>query len=1061
MSTDLGLDPSDPLNLLLHNSQNTDSNMEESGVSQNDGASPPDWAQLSSLWDGTDSGVGSLKPYPDLMDFSELNTLPMDMDFNPAMALEPGSLNSFNPSIHFSYEEAQAFQNVSAEMIPPQFSFTFQAALNASDSSFSSSAPSLSPPESPNKERRLSVASSSSSSGVSLSPVLESLASPSSSTSYASSDAPSPPSVKAEPKGSPASKPLDPAAEIAEAVRQSAGVMLAVPMSADLSSQVLAQSIAMAAQNKPSLPRMPRSTPRSPISSSSSAASTPPPATPPMSQALPNKLTIDAKPISTASSSSSSSSLSTPTNAMPPLASATSTTGTRPKTSHTTIERRYRTNLNARIQSLRMAVPALRVLEDRDGGNGKKIKKNLKDGVYLKGAGIGIDTEDGTTVDVIDERGFVDGVKVARKCSKANVLGKAVEYIRVLKKREMRLKAEQNGLKALVCGLVGGPALLKEWEQRWREQFGGEEKDEVEGEDAEEEDSDDEEGDEDDEVGRKRKRAKTSAPAKKPAERKPAPPAVAPVLPAELGVPGGPAVPEKRKRGRPRKVQPPPIPVATLAPHMPHQQAAALHQQQFQQQQHQLQLQQQHQQQQQAQPDQVMLPPNVQPQGQAPQYMLAVFALFSFFNSPITSQYTSQGSSQHSGMVLTPPLALAPEIVSQLVPPAPAESSSRFLQMGWAWKDYFQVLHLAVSVLVLGTFLWSWLGLTLRKKREESKKPEAVNWTQVCNEAVLKGETGSLSTISLAGMYHALSSKTATISQLTSLSLAIHTSGGPLSLLSRFKAHSLWNTAKTQSTLLHTKRSLTPPAKTVEKLVFESFTLEEAVKTLEDASERDKTNGETPLEPIGVLGAVLVKQRVKQHLGVLFVEAVSLLQDEVVVVAEKEDGRDQEEEGKKFEVEVRRTVEAAKELGGWIEQLGRTLERVWKSSSLVDVEDLPFSSPSPSSSPTEDESSENGIEGEIQSLLTALVLYRKLFSGTTTPTVSSLLISPPPSPTGRVAKDGSVGGGGGALLSLRKALGSRVFEDGDKEGSMEDARDKVVDLIVDTERRGRSVTPLA
>ena len=40
----------------------------------------------------------------------------------------------------------------------------------------------------------------------------------------------------------------------------------------------------------------------------------------------------------------------------------------RPKTSHTTIERRYRINLNVPIQSLRMAVPALRVLEDREGG---------------------------------------------------------------------------------------------------------------------------------------------------------------------------------------------------------------------------------------------------------------------------------------------------------------------------------------------------------------------------------------------------------------------------------------------------------------------------------------------------------------------------------------------------------------------------------------------------------------------------------------------------------------------------------------------------------------------
>lgn len=74
----------------------------------------------------------------------------------------------------------------------------------------------------------------------------------------------------------------------------------------------------------------------------------------------------------------------------------------RPKTSHTTIERRYRTNLNARIQSLKASVPALRVLDQNT-------------------------TQEG---DVVDDRGYIDGVKVARKGSKANVLGKAVEYIR-------------------------------------------------------------------------------------------------------------------------------------------------------------------------------------------------------------------------------------------------------------------------------------------------------------------------------------------------------------------------------------------------------------------------------------------------------------------------------------------------------------------------------------------------------------------------------------------------------------------------------------------------------
>lgn len=62
---------------------------------------------------------------------------------------------------------------------------------------------------------------------------------------------------------------------------------------------------------------------------------------------------------------------------------------------------------------MRQAVPALRVLEEKN-------KKAKTDGEEPEKPG----------VDVVDERGFVDGVKVARKGSKANVLGKAVEYIR-------------------------------------------------------------------------------------------------------------------------------------------------------------------------------------------------------------------------------------------------------------------------------------------------------------------------------------------------------------------------------------------------------------------------------------------------------------------------------------------------------------------------------------------------------------------------------------------------------------------------------------------------------
>lgn len=103
-----------------------------------------------------------------------------------------------------------------------------------------------------------------------------------------------------------------------------------------------------------------------------------------------------------------SSAISQPTpESSPPSSSNLTATGLgRPKTGHTIIERRYRTNLNARITNLKQSVPALRVLEARL--NGKDTSPN----------------------DIVDARGFVDGVKVGRKMSKANILGKATEYIR-------------------------------------------------------------------------------------------------------------------------------------------------------------------------------------------------------------------------------------------------------------------------------------------------------------------------------------------------------------------------------------------------------------------------------------------------------------------------------------------------------------------------------------------------------------------------------------------------------------------------------------------------------
>jgi hypothetical protein len=102
--------------------------------------------------------------------------------------------------------------------------------------------------------------------------------------------------------------------------------------------------------------------------------------------------------------SASASSRATSSSPPPPAAATAPARAPRPKTDHTTIERRYRTNLNARITALKRAVPALRVLEPA---------------LALPG-----DTA------AVDDRGFIDGVRVARKVSKGNVLGKAGEYIR-------------------------------------------------------------------------------------------------------------------------------------------------------------------------------------------------------------------------------------------------------------------------------------------------------------------------------------------------------------------------------------------------------------------------------------------------------------------------------------------------------------------------------------------------------------------------------------------------------------------------------------------------------
>lgn len=266
----------------------------------------------------------------------------------------------------------------------------------------------------------------------------------------------------------------------------------------------------------------------------------------------------------------------------------------------------------------------------------------------------------------------------------------------MLKKREVRLKREQDGLKSLIAGLVGGPALLKEWEREWRERFGGEEKDELEEEGAAG-GSDDEDGDgedSDDEDGRAKKKPKT-AKKEKPARPTPVPMPIA-AAPITMGVPG--AVPEKRKRGRPRKNPLPPVPPAIQAASAPITLAGPP-----------------------VFPLDVKMEdsvPQAATQAPAQQYLLAAFAFFSVFNNPLATRshtYTQthpEYAHAHQGQVLTPhqPAFSPPASSTRSVPTV----------SGFGMTEAVQAIHLLVSTLVFFYVIVPWLSSALRRARDTS-----------------------------------------------------------------------------------------------------------------------------------------------------------------------------------------------------------------------------------------------------------------------------------------------------------------------------------------------------
>lgn len=892
---------------------------------------------LSDVPTMSDSGTSHTDSPPDWSQFSSLwdNDQPQNVKFDPS-AFDFG-LN-LPLSMDLDFDSSSLAIDPSALHFDPKM---FATDLTPFQPQQLLGFPQSLPP------RRMSITSSSSSSGASLSD-LTPLASIPSIPSTAATSPHLSPGVHV-----PVHVPVlvnDPVDELAQSVRQTSGVTLAVPVQGQAEQHTFSN-----AQKLP-IPRLQRHSP----------------------------------PVTNVGSKRKSPAAEPSPSPDPALGGTVAIIG-RPKTSHTTIERRYRTNLNARIQSLKDAVPALRVLETKEKANKGQDSPEAES----------LEKQEKLVWnDVVDERGFVDGVKVARKISKANVLGKAAEYIHVLKRRETRLKREQAGLRSLISGLVGGPALLREWEREWVSRFGGPERDEATSDISDDDDgADDGESDADDDNLHPKKRIKVpKKPAKDPKPKKETNPGI---------------VPEKRKRGRPRKVQPLPEGEAT-------------------------------------QPQDVATP---LVQAQQKQYLLAVFSFFSFFNSPLTSY--SRSSPTHTGVVLADSGVV-------LTPTAPAST--------FGWREVLQVFHLVVSGLVFLSILLPFLPKSIPRlltlfsssnfpRTDAAKRIALIDALDSSrrgtpDEATLlrtalgvyPGFLGLL--LSSAAPKRGGKSKTLEHKQLeqrawvrlaelavfdraTSLGLrsqaywgmvshtpAFATSPGDLSTLALL-VFPVW---RARATALWTRANHARLVRPFERAVIGAMTVEEASASLAKTCN-------VRLSPLSSLAVRNVRKAVAHVAARTFVDAVlgpDVQSGDTDVCDTEKDARE--------EVERRAVIDAGRSLGGRSAELVDLLERIY-NGAFVRHEEIDHS----------DDSDADDEERGVRMLLSAIVLYRRLFpSALPGSSGVSVVLSPPPSPSRRNA---------GLRAALRVALDAEVFYGGGSE--LEEARDHVIDTLVDVDRASR------
>jgi len=271
--------------------------------------------------------------------------------------------------------------------------------------------------------------------------------------------------------------------------------------------------------------------------------------------------------------------------------------------------------------------------------------------------------------------------------------------------------------------------------------------------------------------------------------------------------------------------------------------------------------------------------------------------------------------------------------------------------------------------------------------------------------------------------------------------------------VSSSKATALWDAAR--------KREILRPH---EKIVLDNMSVDDAAEWLEkwqrwhETERKGRCAACEKRTPLGVLAAILIRARLRKHAAALFVRTVvrndaragadECGEGEGLVYNAEKDYREEQERTE--------TVQAGKSIGGRTAELAVLLERIWDTGFCTHEDVLPRYQDDEDADCEDAHDLASKDEAEIRSLLSATIIYRRIFPSSfpACPTSVSFILSPPPSPSQRNA----------ALhMALRTALGSRAFEfasggrleDEELAVALEDSRDRVCDMLVELEKSCR------